>query len=550
MKINFSLTVILLSTLMLSCGGTIWEDVPEMNPPQGAIIGKPGEETDSNDEGDNNKTFINSSYIRGDFYEINRVSTESMAACNDLIYLAPRPWADGELSFDNPDATGTVKNTEYLNTFEGRKGVLKFKGNSKMICGSNLLCSASGPLHSFTFSTWINFQEWNNGAYIFRKANSQQKNSEAIALKLGTKNGEFKLIVNNKTVQVNCQSISLGKWHYINLIINKGTANITLDNEKIDFDSNVLDKELPNVRDNFEIGENIKASFDETSVSILPVNNLSKNPITFNNWNMGKTIAYWKYDNASKPGQDSHSWVTRINKIKEELTAQPGERKFRLGFAQGEWKKMITSSEARLNFARNIKKVLDKYNLDGADLDFEWAYNQNEFDNYSKAIIKIREILGNKYCFTVSLHPVSYKISQKAIDACDFISLQCYGPSVKYFSYEAYTDIINEVIKYGIPATKLVPGVPFFATTGKPGEQVAYYDLVNNGGLLDSTIDKVSYKGTNYVFNGKQTIRKKTQYIVKNNLKGLMSWDLATDVTLSNNMSLLKTVKEEFEIQK
>lgn len=51
-----------------------------------------------------------------------------------------------------------------------------------------------------------------------------------------------------------------------------------------------------------------------------------------------------------------------------------------------------------------------------------------EYEDYSLAILKMREVLGDKYVFSVSLHPVCYKISKEAIAAVDFISYQCYGP--------------------------------------------------------------------------------------------------------------------------
>ena len=63
----------------------------------------------------------------------------------------------------------------------------------------------------------------------------------------------------------------------------------------------------------------------------------------------------------------------------------------------------------------------------------------------------MREVLGNKYLFSVSLHPVCYQISKEAIEAVDFISLQCYGPSPVRFPIEKYCSDIQMVLEYGIP---------------------------------------------------------------------------------------------------
>ena len=159
----------------------------------------------------------------------------------------------------------------------------------------------------------------------------------------------------------------------------------------------------------------------------------------------------------------------------------------------------------------------------------------------------MREVLGKDVFLTVSLHPVSYKISAEAIAAVDFISLQCYGPSVELFSMERFKSDGKAVVDYGIPQDKLVMGVPFYGTTGTAGEQAAYFDLVGKGNLTNTSADTWSYEGKNYTLNSQNTIRQKTQYVCENGFGGIMSWDLATDVDVTHEMSLLKAVKEEFD---
>ena len=77
----------------------------------------------------------------------------------------------------------------------------------------------------------------------------------------------------------------------------------------------------------------------------------------------------------------------------------------------------------------------------------------------------MREVLGNKYLFSVSLHPVCYKISKEAIEAVDFISLQCYGPSPVRFPIEKYLFGYTDGIGVWYSEGKLVAGVPFYGVT-------------------------------------------------------------------------------------
>lgn len=281
----------------------------------------------------------------------------------------------------------------------------------------------------------------------------------------------------------------------------------------------------------------------------MEVGTLGRNPISFDTdiWNNTKTLAYWKYDDSAQLGKDSHTWVIRLEQIRATLNGQVGDRKLRLGIAGGEWLKMVSNETARTNFANNVKNVLDKYNMDGVDLDFEWAYSPSELTNYSKAIVKLRGVLGKNVFFTVSLHPVSYKITSEAIAAVDFISFQCYGPQAALFSFERFKSDGQTAVEYGIPQNKLVMGVPFYGTTGTAGEQVAYCDLINKGNLTNTSVDEWMYNGKNYTFNSQNTIRQKTQYVCENGFGGIMSWDLATDVDVTNDKSLLKVVKEEFD---
>ena len=47
------------------------------------------------------------------------------------------------------------------------------------------------------------------------------------------------------------------------------------------------------------------------------------------------------------------------------------------------------------------------------------------------------------------------------------------------------------------------------------------------------------------MFDGQDNIRIKTRYAKEQKLKGMMSWDLATDLPLNDSKSLLKTMTEE-----
>lgn len=126
MRNKFFLCLFVLVSLT-ACKDTKWVEVPGGMPPEGAITGQPGVDDPAE------KTLINCQYIGGDPFELNRIPVENLIVSNDLIYLAARPYANGDIAFDLPinDATFT-SGVSHEATYEGRSGVIKFDGTGKM----------------------------------------------------------------------------------------------------------------------------------------------------------------------------------------------------------------------------------------------------------------------------------------------------------------------------------------------------------------------------------------------------------------------------------
>lgn len=555
MRNKFLFLCFLLFASLTACKDTKWEELLAGNPPKDAVTGKPGEMTDNEEPVDPEvpdvpatHSFINSSYIRGDYFDFERISKESMAACTDLIYLAPRPYADGELAFDLPvnDATFSGGVT-HLSSFQNRSGVIKFDGTGTMNGGDGLIQTADYDYNNrkeecaktFTFGTYLYIDAWVNGATLFKKMDGATK---IISLELGSTANVLQLTISNTTVSATSAALTTGAWHHVAVTYDKGTAKLMVDGgTPVNFGAG-LPAEVPNTRADLLIGENFKGYLDETYVSnVAAAVGTGELSFSAGNWNSIKVLAYWKYNDASAPGKDAHTWLGRLENIRTALAGQSGDRKLRLGVAGGHWKDMAANATARANFARNIKTLIDTYRLDGVDLDFEWPTSASEFTDYSSMVLKIREVLGSGVCFTVSLHPVAFRITPEAIAAVDFISYQCYGPAVMRFPFAQFVTDAQEALDYGIPKEKLVMGVPFYGSTGSA--TTGYYNLVVEQRLSDTTLDDFA----GYTFNGQKTIREKTRYVCEQGLAGIMSWDLATDVDITHPKSLLKVVKEELD---
>ncbi len=126
------------------------------------------------------------------------------------------------------------------------------------------------------------------------------------------------------------------------------------------------------------------------------------------------------------------------------------------------------------------------------------------------------------------------------LNAVDFINVMAYdgGDGERHSPYQFAVDCgtyWNET--RGLPARKVVLGVPFYS---RPG-------WADYGTILESdpsawSKDHTAFSGMEVHYNGVDTIARKTRY-AKENLGGIMIWELTQD-TSDPEQSLLQTIGE------
>lgn len=493
---------------------------------------------------------IISSYIRPNFYETNRVYTESMNACNDLIFMTASPYANGDIYFETPDNTATFsEGATSVDEFKGKKGVMAFNGQGEMNAGYGLLNSATQGVNQFTFATWLYIDEWTNGATLFAKTGNA---NEKVTLTLGQNPGTLAFCIDDQTATLTNSKLATGEWMHIAMTYgNKGTLHLYVNGEEAPNSSTTIGKErVTFMQTETKLGKGLKGYMEETYFNFLPLGGgdirtvmKANGNLPYSSWNMCKTQAYWTFD-TTNPSKDDHTWVSILNDVRSKLN--PGI-KLRIGIASGGWQAMCNSPQARQKFAENVKKVLETYRLDGVDLDFEWpANNESAFNTYNQTVIALRNTIGYDYTFSVSLHPVSYKMSLDAAKVVDFISIQAYGPSPERFPYDRFVADTQLILDWGFPKDKIVMGVPFYGVTKDGSKSTeAYWSFVQEGLVTSTAQSEVTYKNKLFIYDSVDAIRKKTKYTMDQGLAGMMSWDLATDVTLSHEYSLLRAMLKE-----
>jgi len=235
----------------------------------------------------------------------------------------------------------------------------------------------------------------------------------------------------------------------------------------------------------------------------------------------------------------------------------------------GSFSAMASTDSGRKAFAQDCKDFLEKWGIDGIDIDWEFpgiswsgAASNPAIDthNFTLLMKQLRETLGTEYLLTYAGYvkdkvPVSggYKyIDIKAVDPyVDFVNLMTYNfdSAPKHHSAlsdsRAYWDCVRTVNAYrsaGIAYNKLVLGIPFYGQhsfSQKP-TSLNYITILS----LDKSIYKIDnwdpISNTPYVtkngvffcgYDNPKSIDIKAKWALSLGLKGLMYWQYDADDT-------------------
>lgn len=249
-------------------------------------------------------------------------------------------------------------------------------------------------------------------------------------------------------------------------------------------------------------------------------------------------VAHW--GNSPVLGRDTASFMEQLRSLRETLKGIKGVR-IRLDIAGGEWQTMLADAEARRNFARQVAALVDKYKLEGIDLDFEWPRGE-QWNQYGELVKVIREA-SPSMIFTISPHKVSYQLPKDKIQYVDYFTFQTYGPSRVVNRYESMKEAHKLFKAHGYPDEKILLSAPFQGTPGNNNANIKQYrDMVKAcppDQINDPDRDTADYPGItpDLEYNGVTTILKKAKYVTHANVAGFMYWDIGEDIADASGKS-------------
>ncbi|KAK9455535.1 glycoside hydrolase superfamily [Dipodascopsis uninucleata] len=240
---------------------------------------------------------------------------------------------------------------------------------------------------------------------------------------------------------------------------------------------------------------------------------------------------------------------------------------------------MAAKTSSRKRFAQDLRILVDKYDFDGVDIDWETPTSSAEGHLYLSVLKTIRAFFPKEsYLVTSAYTGTEWALRELDLESCaeyvDFLNVMTYdyfGPWNKTSGYHSQLRSVSDLEDTGsravelcldksFPSNKIVLGIPLYAQgfpgvagpeeawnrTDMPssGIQVAYNKMSKQ--LLEDAIYNEAYGGVGvydslndiwYSFDNVDSITLKTSYVRENNLAGIFFWQSALDLT--GNQSLI-----------
>ncbi len=228
------------------------------------------------------------------------------------------------------------------------------------------------------------------------------------------------------------------------------------------------------------------------------------------------------------------------------------------GWGSGNFSEMASTEANRKAFAADCRRVIDEFQLDGIDIDWEYptsnsagiSSSPSDTDNYTLMMKEIRSSIGANKLLTLA--------SQAGAGFIDFASLEPIVDFVNVMTYDmgnppkhhaplrrsrnvgwiSCEEGIDKHIAAGIPVHKLTLGIPFYGhgTDGIPG-YVDYKNILKLEGNYiqkwdeDACVPYLADKDGKLIctYETPQSIAIKCEYLKKKGLLGAMYWDYAAD---------------------
>jgi GH18 family chitinase len=195
---------------------------------------------------------------------------------------------------------------------------------------------------------------------------------------------------------------------------------------------------------------------------------------------------------------------------------------------------MAGNAGTRTTFVNNLVNLVDQYNLDGVDIDWEYPDPGTSATNYTALMQQLSSAMRSRgkllTAAVVSEGGTANGVQPAVFGLVDWLNIMTYDGGSPHANYDWSVGAVNFWKGRGLPANKAVIGVPVYS-------RPSYYtfaDLVSRD-PANAGRDCTTVNGSTECYNGLTTVRRKTQWAMAN-AGGIMFWELSQDATGSNSL--------------
>ena len=217
------------------------------------------------------------------------------------------------------------------------------------------------------------------------------------------------------------------------------------------------------------------------------------------------------------------------------------------GWGSGRFSEMAASDKNRLLFAKDCRRVVDDFGLDGIDIDWEYptqssagiSSSPNDTKHFTLLMRDLRQELGNKLLTCATIASGEYIDFRSCISHIDMVNVMSYDMGNPPYHHSALypSEITNWMttsaaieahLNAGVPHEKLVMGMPLYGRgkqgyTTEPDSTKGTKEQWHEQSMVPYLVDAQG----NLVmgFENERSIGIKCQYIIDHRLRGGMYWE-------------------------
>lgn len=225
------------------------------------------------------------------------------------------------------------------------------------------------------------------------------------------------------------------------------------------------------------------------------------------------------------------------------------------GWGSGRFSEMASDDQRRLSFAKDCLKAVEQFGLDGIDIDWEYptsdmagiSASPEDRENFNLLMRDLRSVLGEDSFLTLASSAYAEYIDfHSCIEYLDFVNVMTYDMADAPFHHAALyasentkgccDGAVKAHMEAGVPASKLVLGVPFYGRGGEVMRGRDYKDIKEEGEYVILWDEKAQAPyladGEGILmlgFDNPKSLKIKCDYIKANGLLGAMYWDYEGD---------------------